>query len=233
MIDAQPNANPAPPHCFRNAAALSPTRNLLGLFPGTFVLCFSTHQGIFPNSTHMDPLTALGLVCNVLDLVGKAIKCGKTVYKLYKDGFTEDQEDLESVAGTLESVVTGLQKAPNNANIRKSAMDPQIVKLLTESTKLCVELRDLVKKCKTATSMTTTSTTTSTTTTSSTATSSAAALSTTTTSTISRPKTSSSWRAAGVAALKKLVHKSDIESLEKKLEICRINLIAVLSAATQ
>jgi hypothetical protein len=143
----------------------------------------------------MDPVTALGLACNVLDLVGKAIKCGKTVYKLYKDGFTEDQEDLESVAGTLESVVTGLQKVPNNANVRKSAMDPQIFKLLTESTKLCGELRDLVKKCK--------------------------------------PKTPGSWRAAGVAALKKLVHKSDIESLEKKLETCRINLIAVLSAATQ
>jgi hypothetical protein len=232
MIDAQPNANSTPPHCFRNAAALSPTRNLLDLFPGIFVLRFSIHQGIFPNSTNMDPLTAIGLACNVLDLVGKAIKCGKTVYKLYKDGFTEDEEDLESVAGTLESVVTGLQKAPNNANTRKSAMDPQIVKLLTESTKLCVELRDLVKKCKTATSTTTTSATTSTTTSSKTP-SSAAASSTTITSTISMPKTSGSWRAAGVAALKKLVHKSDIESLEKKLETCRINLIAVLSAATQ
>jgi hypothetical protein len=200
----------------------------LGLFPGIFVLRFSIHQGIIPIPTNMDPLTALGLACNVLDLVGKAIKCGTTVYKLYKDGSTEDQEDLESVAGTLESVVTGLQKAPNNANVRKSAMDPQIVKLLTESTKLCVELRDLVKKCKTATSAATTSTTTS-----SATTSSAAASSTTTTSTNSRPKTSGSWRAAGVAALKKLVHKSDIESLEKKLETCRINLIAVFSAATQ
>jgi hypothetical protein len=143
----------------------------------------------------MDPLTALALACNVLDLVDRAIKCGKTVYKLYKDGFTEDQEDLESVTGTMESVVTGLQKAPNNANVRKSAMDPQIIKLLTESTKLCGELRDLVKKCK--------------------------------------PETPGSWRAAGVAALKKLVHKSDIESLEKKLETCRINLIAVFSAAIQ
>jgi hypothetical protein len=143
----------------------------------------------------MDPLTALGLASNVLDLVGNAIKCGKTVYKLYKDGFTEDQEDLEAISGILDSVVTGLQKAPNNANVRKSGTDPQIVKLLTESIKLCSELRDLVKKCK--------------------------------------PDISGSWRAAGVAALRKLVHKSDIESLEKKLETCRINLIAVFSAATQ
>jgi hypothetical protein len=158
-------------------------------------LPFSTHQGIFPISPDMDPLTALGLASNVLDLVGNAIKCGKTVYKLYKDGFTEDQEDLEAISGILDSVVTGLQKAPNNANVRKSGTDPQIVKLLTESIKLCSELRDLVKKCK--------------------------------------PDISGSWRAAGVAALRKLVHKSDIESLEKKLETCRINLIAVFSAATQ
>jgi hypothetical protein len=143
----------------------------------------------------MDPLTALGLASNVSDLVGNAIKCGKTVYKLYKDGFTEDQEDLEAISGILDSVVTGLQKAPNNANARKSGTDPQIVKLLTESIKLCSELRDLVRKCK--------------------------------------PDISGSWRAAGVAALRKLVHKSDIESLEKKLETCRINLIAVFSAATQ
>ena len=85
----------------------------------------------------MEPLSALSLACDVLDLVERAIKCGKIVYKLYKDGFTDDQDDLETVADTMETVVAGLQKAPIKANVRKSAMDPQIVKLLTQSTKLC------------------------------------------------------------------------------------------------
>ena len=81
----------------------------------------------------MEPLTALGLVCNVLQLVDQAIKCGKIVHKLHKDGFTDDQTDLEAVADTMEEVVTGLQKAPNNANVRKSALNPEIAKLLTKS----------------------------------------------------------------------------------------------------
>jgi hypothetical protein len=143
----------------------------------------------------MDPITALSLACNVLQLVDAAIKCGETVYKLYKDGFTEDQEDLESLAGTMESVVSGLQNTPNTANVRRSAIEPEIVKLLNESTKLSKELRDLVKEGK--------------------------------------PKTPGSLKAAGVAAMKKLVHKSDVEALREKLETCRINLIAVFSAATQ
>lgn len=143
----------------------------------------------------MEPLTALGLACNVLDLMEKAIKCGKIVHKLHKDGFTDDQDDLETVADTMETVAAGLQKAPNNANIRKSAMDPQIAKLLTRSATFCASLRDLIKQCK--------------------------------------PETKGSWRAAGVAALKKLVRKSEIESLEKNLETCRSNLTAAFSAATQ
>lgn len=143
----------------------------------------------------MDPVTALGLACNVLDLVEKAIQCGKIVWKLHKDGFTDDQADLETVADTMEAVVSGLQKAPNKVKVRKSDLDPQIAKLLTRSAGLCASLRDLIKKCK--------------------------------------PDTQGSWRAAGVAALKKLVHKSEIESVEKELETCRVNLIAIFSAATR
>jgi hypothetical protein len=144
----------------------------------------------------MDPLTALGLVCNVLDLVNRAANCGKTVHKLHKDGFTDDQADLEAIADTMEEVVTGLlQKAPNNASGGKSALDQETAKLLTKSTLLCIDLRDLVKKC--------------------------------------RPETKGSWRSAGVAALVKLVRKSEIESLKTDLETCRSSLTAVLSAATQ
>jgi hypothetical protein len=143
----------------------------------------------------MDPATAIGLACNVLDLVDRAIACGKTVHKLHKDGFTEDQADLGAVADTMEEVVTGLQKAPTNAKVRKSALDPEIAKLLTKSTLFCINLRDLLKKCQ--------------------------------------PETKGSWRSAGVAALTKLVRKSEIESVKNDLEACRASLAIVLSAATQ
>ena|ERR1700761_2990195 len=96
----------------------------------------------------MDPISALGLTCNVLDLVDRAIKCGKVVYKIQKDGFTDDQADLETIADTMEEVVTGLKQAPANNNIRKSALDPEIVKLLFKTSVICTNLRDLIKKCQ-------------------------------------------------------------------------------------
>jgi len=143
----------------------------------------------------MEPLSALALACNVLDLVERGIKCGRLVSALYKDGATDDQEALEAMADTMGSVIVALQEAPRNANIRKSALDPQIDKLLARSTTLCTQLRDLVHKCQ--------------------------------------PPTRGSWKTAGLAALRKAVHKSEVEALEKDLESCRNGLVALFCAATQ
>lgn len=158
------------------------------MLPPPFQLYPSTGLG-------MEPVSALAFACNILDLIERGIKCGKIVYILYEDGITKDQDDLESMADTMDSVVAGLQKAPANTGIRKSAWDPQIDRVLTKSTAVCAKLRDLIKKCQ--------------------------------------PETKGSWKAAGVAALKKLVHKSDIEALETDLETCRTDLSTLLSAATQ
>jgi ribosomal 50S subunit-associated protein YjgA (DUF615 family) len=88
-----------------------------------------------------------------------------------------------------------LQKAPNNANVRKSSLDPEIAKLLTKSIIISTSLRDLIKKCQ--------------------------------------PETKDSWRSAFLAAVVKLVRKSDIESLKNDLETCRASLAVVFSAATR
>ena len=96
----------------------------------------------------MEPLSALALACNVLDLVERGIKCSKVVYALYKDGSTDDQDDLTTMANTMETVVADLKQAPTRANVRKSALDPQISKLLAKSTALCSELHGLIKKCQ-------------------------------------------------------------------------------------
>jgi uncharacterized protein Yka (UPF0111/DUF47 family) len=143
----------------------------------------------------MDPITALGLACTVLDLVDRAIQCGKMVKKLHDEGFTDDQQDLKAVADTMEAVVSGLQKAPSNAKVRKSDMDPQMANLVTKSATLCASLRNLLKKCT--------------------------------------PEMEGSWTSAGIAALRRIVHKSEIESIEKELEACRTNLTTLFSATTQ
>ena len=96
----------------------------------------------------MEPLAALGLACNVLQLVDTAIACGKVVHKLHQDGSTSHQNDLTAAADTMDTVVAGLQTAPGNANVQKSAVDPQVTKLLTRATELCTSLRALIKKCQ-------------------------------------------------------------------------------------
>lgn len=96
----------------------------------------------------MDPISALAFACNVLDLVEKGIKCSKAVYTLYKDGSTDDQDDLTTMAETMETVVADLQRAPIKANVRKSTLEPQIAKLLAKSTTHCSELQGLIKKCQ-------------------------------------------------------------------------------------
>ncbi|KAK0740125.1 hypothetical protein B0T18DRAFT_431491 [Schizothecium vesticola] len=142
----------------------------------------------------MEPISALALACNVLDLVERGIKCGRLVCALYRDGTTGDQEALETMVDTMGSVVVALEAAPKSANIRKVTLDPQIDKLLARSTTLCTKLRDLIKKCQ--------------------------------------PATKGSWKTAGLAALRKAAHKSEVEALEKDLESCRNGLIALFSAVT-
>lgn len=96
----------------------------------------------------MDPVSALAFTCNILDLVGKGVKCSKTILALYKDGSTGDQDDFSSMADTIGAVVTELQQAPTTANVRQSALDPEIAKMLAKSTRLCSDLQRIIKKCK-------------------------------------------------------------------------------------
>ena len=143
----------------------------------------------------MEPLSALAFACNVLDLVEKGIKCSQALYALYKEGATDDQNDLATLVSTIDAVVTGLQQAPASAGIRKSALDSQLAKLLVRSTEICSKLRDLTKKCQ--------------------------------------PEGKGSIKAAGVALFKKIVHKSEIETLERDLQTCRAGIASLLSTATQ
>jgi len=96
----------------------------------------------------MEPLSALAFACNVIDLVERGVKCGQVLYALYKDGATDDQDDIATIADTMEAVVVGLQQAPAKAGIRRSAIDSELTKLLAKCTAVCTKLRDLLKKCQ-------------------------------------------------------------------------------------
>ncbi|KAK8063639.1 hypothetical protein PG996_008291 [Apiospora saccharicola] len=56
----------------------------------------------------MDPLSALSLSCNVLDLIEKAVKCAVLVKKLHHGASMEIGEDAETVYDTMQEVLSAL-----------------------------------------------------------------------------------------------------------------------------
>lgn len=75
----------------------------------------------------MDPISALSLACNIVDLVGDAIKCGETVLNIYSSvsGLQEAQATVEREAGRIKDVAIGLtvyqSQLTANAEIKKTA----------------------------------------------------------------------------------------------------------------
>lgn len=61
----------------------------------------------------MDPLTAFGLACNILNVVDAAVKCGKTIAELYdsSSGYTHEMEDLQKALSDLEAIEHDLKSS--------------------------------------------------------------------------------------------------------------------------
>jgi len=81
----------------------------------------------------MEPLSALSFACNVLDLVGKAAKCGAAVVDVYQS--SEGRKQAHSVA--LQSA-SDLDNLINSLNDQRRQLDQTIPD---------VELENIVKRC--------------------------------------------------------------------------------------
>jgi hypothetical protein len=96
----------------------------------------------------MDPISGLALACNILDLVGKAVKCGSGVAQIYTstDGRKKDQ------SGALRSVddLLGIVKALRRSQDHYKAITPD--RDLDDATSRCVHicqtLQGLLDDCK-------------------------------------------------------------------------------------
>jgi hypothetical protein len=80
----------------------------------------------------MDPLTALSVACNVIDLVSTAISCGLAVRDIYKsvDGRTRANAALEKEVDGMKAVVLLLRE--KNSKIKVFTDDEDIQKKVSE-----------------------------------------------------------------------------------------------------
>lgn len=143
----------------------------------------------------MESLAALGLCCNILDLIQVALKCVKAVKQLRDDASTDGHASLVSQAETIGAVVTGLDGMALKLGSGQSAVQKQLRKLIISCKTSCEGVQEIMAKC--------------------------------------RPAQEGSWRSAGMAGIRILLHKSDIEKLSNEIEACRGQLAILLATDTQ
>ena len=96
----------------------------------------------------MDPISALALACNIIDLVDKAIKCGKTVVEVYNsvDGLQKVHKAVEDEADNLTKVVDELKFF--NSRIPLTTIDTRIQTISVEIVAYSLDLQKLLDKCR-------------------------------------------------------------------------------------
>jgi Fungal N-terminal domain of STAND proteins len=102
----------------------------------------------------MDPFTALGVACNVIDLVSTAISCGLAVRDIYKsvDGRTKANAALQNEADGMNAVVKSLREKDSEIKMLTDDGDIQktVSRCAAEAEQLQLVLEDCRAKSKTA-----------------------------------------------------------------------------------
>ncbi|KAI1271005.1 hypothetical protein F5Y07DRAFT_406304 [Xylaria sp. FL0933] len=96
----------------------------------------------------MDPISALSLACNIIDLVGKAIKGGKTVLEVYESGNGRSvvSETINREAEGLRDLIAELQSCQSQPSYRTA--DEKMRDISTHLMSRCVELQKVLEDCR-------------------------------------------------------------------------------------
>jgi hypothetical protein len=96
----------------------------------------------------MDPITALALACNIVDLVGVAIKCGTTVVQAYNsvDGRHKAHQAVESETDRLKGVVITLQA--NQSKLAVLTAEEEIQQTASRIATQCMKLHTILDNCR-------------------------------------------------------------------------------------
>ncbi|KAI1818296.1 hypothetical protein GGS20DRAFT_350263 [Poronia punctata] len=96
----------------------------------------------------MDPLTALSLAVNVVDLVDKAIKIIRTVAEVSNsvDGFSKDLRNIDREADNLNEIADSIRVSATNASY--NAADKKIRQVSETILSQCQKLQSVLGDCK-------------------------------------------------------------------------------------
>jgi len=96
----------------------------------------------------MEPISALAFACNVLELVGIAIKTGKAIKEIYDSpsGTREKEQNLQEQAETLDTVLKGLQDA--RTEVSSGPVDSRMREISAKSIFISLAIQKVVERCK-------------------------------------------------------------------------------------
>jgi chromosome segregation ATPase len=98
----------------------------------------------------MDPISALGLTCNALELIQIAIKTGTAMKQIYDspEGLRKKHENLLEESKTLETVVDGLENVRSQMSQTQSPLDTRMQQVAADCASASVAIKKVLDRCK-------------------------------------------------------------------------------------
>lgn len=96
----------------------------------------------------MEPISALALACNIIDLIERGYKCAATIKEVHdsETGLLERHEMLVDEINTLSDIAGALDKTQQG--ISKSPVDARMREIAKKCLSICAAIQALVKQCK-------------------------------------------------------------------------------------
>jgi hypothetical protein len=96
----------------------------------------------------MEPISALALACNILDLIERGYKCAATIKEVHdsETGLPKKHEMLVGEIDTLSDIAGALNKT--HQDISKSPVDARMREIAKKCLSICAAIQALVNQCK-------------------------------------------------------------------------------------
>jgi len=96
----------------------------------------------------MDPISSLSLACNVLDMVDRVLKYGKTIHQIYSSasGQTEQLKNLDDAIQSMAAVANEIEAI--GGQITETKTDFRMREVAQQCNAVCQAVQEILIKCK-------------------------------------------------------------------------------------